>query len=167
VSEAVHATAVLLGERGVLLRGPSGAGKSRLALALIEGFKRDGGFAALVADDRVWLDAINGRLVARGHPRLAGLCESRGEGLIEVPHEPRAVLRLLVDIGRAPRMPEAADRYDMICGIVLPRLRLDLSPGLAGAAAVTLAALRLVEGETWCVEGYTWRKIVYDDTNFA
>ena len=152
MSEAVHATAVVIGERGVLLRGPSGAGKSGLALALIERVTRDGGFAALVADDRVWLDAINGRLVARGDPRLAGLCESRGEGLIEVAHEPRAVLRLLVDLGKPPRMPGAADRYDMICEISLPRLRLDLSPGLESAAALMLAALRRVYGNTWCVE---------------
>ena len=32
----VHAVAVLLGEKGLLLRGRSGAGKSALALALLE-----------------------------------------------------------------------------------------------------------------------------------
>ena len=32
----VHASAVLVGARAVLIRGPSGAGKSRLALELIE-----------------------------------------------------------------------------------------------------------------------------------
>ena len=32
---SVHASAVLVGDRAVLIRGPSGAGKSRLAFELI------------------------------------------------------------------------------------------------------------------------------------
>ena len=34
-SASVHASAVLVGDRAVLIRGPSGAGKSRLAFDLI------------------------------------------------------------------------------------------------------------------------------------
>jgi HPr kinase/phosphorylase len=33
---SVHASAVLVGNRAVLIRGPSGAGKSRLAFDLID-----------------------------------------------------------------------------------------------------------------------------------
>ena len=58
MSETVHATAVLVGADGVLIRGESGAGKSALALALIERGAR------LIADDRLMLSACHGRLVA-------------------------------------------------------------------------------------------------------
>ena len=56
MTATVHASAVLVGARAVLIRGPSGAGKSRLALDLIEAAR--GGrlrFARLVGDDRVHL----------------------------------------------------------------------------------------------------------------
>ena len=164
MSAAVHATALLAGERGVLLRGASGAGKSLLALALIDRVRREGGFAALVADDRVWLEAVNGRLIAHGRPQLAGLCERRSEGLIETPHESRAVLRLIVDLAERghppPRMPEAADLYATLCGVSLPRLRVDLSPGLDDGVSATLSALQRLDGPRW-------RKNVNDDALFA
>ena len=54
----VHAAAVLVGARAVLIRGPSGVGKSRLALQLIQA--ADAGtlrFTRLVGDDRVHLSA--------------------------------------------------------------------------------------------------------------
>jgi len=52
----VHASAVRIGERAVLIRGPSGSGKSRLALELILA-ARTGVIAPaeLVGDDRVHL----------------------------------------------------------------------------------------------------------------
>ena len=53
----VHASAVQVGDRAVLIRGPSGAGKSRLAFDLILA-GRSGQIppAMLVGDDRVHLD---------------------------------------------------------------------------------------------------------------
>ena len=62
----VHASAVLVGARAVLIRGPSGAGKSRLAFELIEA-ARNGAlrFAKLVGDDRVHLEVAGGRLLVR------------------------------------------------------------------------------------------------------
>ena len=46
----VHASAVAIGEAGILIRGPSGAGKSSLALALIALAQLQGRFARLIAD---------------------------------------------------------------------------------------------------------------------
>ncbi len=164
MSLSVHASAVLVGERGVLLRGVSGAGKSLMALALVDRVRRDGGFAALVADDRVWLDAVSGRLIARGASALAGICERRCEGLVEAPHEPRAVLRLIVDLAARgatpPRMPEAADKYETLNGVVLPRLRLDLSSGVEDGALAVISALHRIDGRHW-------RKNVLDEAVFA
>ena len=88
---ALHATALVVGESGVLLRGPSGAGKSSLALALIWAARERAGFAALIADDRVFARAFGDRLVARGAPEFAGRIERRCEGLIAVAAEPAAV----------------------------------------------------------------------------
>lgn len=104
----LHATALVLGERGVLLRGPSGAGKSALALALIAHFEARGDFARLVGDDRVHVEALDGRLVARPHPAIAGLVEARGLGLSPAPSEPACVLHAIVDL--SPR-GEAPPRY--------------------------------------------------------
>jgi HPr kinase/phosphorylase len=164
MSGAVHASAVLAGERGVLVRGASGTGKSLLALALVARVRREGGFAALVADDRVWLEAANGRLIARGAPNLAGLCERRCQGLVEAPYEAEAVLRLIVDLSERgetpPRMPEAADLYDTLGGVTLPRLRIDLAPGLEEGVSSVLSALQRINGAGW-------RKNVNDDAVFT
>jgi serine kinase of HPr protein (carbohydrate metabolism regulator) len=164
MSGAVHASAVLVGERGVLVRGASGTGKSLLALALVARVRREGGFAALVADDRVWLDEVNGRLIARGAPKLAGLCERRCQGLVEAPHEAEAVLRLIVDLSERgatpPRMPEKADLYDTLGGVTLPRLRIDLAPGFDEGVSSVLSALQRIDGAHW-------RKNVNDDAVFT
>src|SRR5579872_1976133 len=58
-SSSIHASAVLVGTRAVLIRGPSGSGKSRLALELIQA-KSAAPFARLVADDRAYLEAAHG-----------------------------------------------------------------------------------------------------------
>jgi HPr kinase/phosphorylase len=121
----VHASAVLAGARAVLIRGPSGAGKSRLALGLIEaagaGALR---FAKLVGDDRVYLAPAHGRLLVRPAEALAGLIEIRGVGIRQLPHEPSAVVGLVVDLAAtdAERLPETDRQYAVIAGVKLPRL---------------------------------------------
>jgi HPr kinase/phosphorylase len=124
-SATVHASAVLVGARAVLIRGPSGSGKSRLALDVIEA-GRTGSlpFARLVADDRVHLEAANGRLLVRPPKALAGLIEVRGVGLRRIAHEPSAVVGLVVDLAvpEALRLPDAAEPIAEVGGIKLPRL---------------------------------------------
>jgi HPr kinase/phosphorylase len=133
----IHASAVLVGRRAVLIRGPSGSGKSLLGLELIE-MARTGGlpFARLVADDRVLLEAAHGRLVARAPAALAGLIEVRGLGLMRLAHEASAVVGLVVDLAAtdAQRLPEPADRKTEINGIRLPRLA--VASGMAALPAV-------------------------------
>lgn len=118
MSESVHATAVRVGEAGVLIRGASGSGKSSLALSLI------GGGASLVADDRVHLSACHGRIVATCPASIAGRIELRGRGVVAVAHEQNVVIRLIVDIvpGAAlERMPEPEALLSDLLGVVLPR----------------------------------------------
>ncbi len=127
----IHASAVLVGARALLIRGPAGSGKSRLALALLQAAERGAlPFARLVADDRAHVDAVHGRLLVRPAEALAGLIEVRGLGIRRVPHEPLAVVGLLVELGlaTAERLPEAANQQAEIEGIRLPRL------GVAAAA---------------------------------
>jgi HPr kinase/phosphorylase len=122
---SIHASAVLIGARAVLIRGPAGAGKSRLALALLNA-ARQGllPFARLVADDRAHVEVAHGRLLVRPAPTLAGLIEVRGLGIRRTPYEPLAVVGLVADLGRvdAERLPESAQRETKIEGITLPRL---------------------------------------------
>jgi len=137
----VHASAVLVGARAVLIRGPAGAGKSKLAFALIvaaqSGQPR---FARLVADDRVLLEAHRGRLLARAVPALAGLLEVRGAGIQRVEFEPAAVVGLVVDLAAddAERFP--APQTAMINGVSVPRLA--VAHGV-DPLPVVLAALRV------------------------
>lgn len=140
---ALHATALVLGEAGVLLRGPSGVGKSATALALIALARAQGLFARLVGDDRVLVEASGGRLIAAPHPRAQGLIERRFVGLETVPFEPRAVVALIVDL--APdaagldRLPQAGALAERLAGVLAPRLALPAGPH---AAPAILARLR-------------------------
>lgn len=147
-SPTLHASAVLVGARAVLIRGPSGSGKSRLAFDLVEA-GRTGAlrFARLVADDRVYLEAANGRLVARPAQALAGLIELRGIGLLRLTHEPRAIVGLVIDLAAADanRLPSADQRLVEVEGIMLPRL-----PVAASAAALpTVLALITWAEDHW------------------
>jgi HPr kinase/phosphorylase len=145
-STTVHGTAVLIGARAVLIRGPSGSGKSRLALALIAaGRVHTLHFARLVADDRVYLEAAGGRLLARPAEALAGLMEVRGIGLLRLDYEPVAVVGFVVDLAAddADRLPGESARRTEIDGIELPRL-----PVAADAAPLpgVLALINLPQG---------------------
>ena len=92
----VHASAVLVGERGVLIRGPSGSGKSSLVLGLLVG--DEPATTWLIADDRVILTAAHGRLIAAAPPALAGQLEIRGQGIVRRPFVSPARLHLVVDL---------------------------------------------------------------------
>jgi HPr kinase/phosphorylase len=78
----------------------------------------------LVGDDRVHLEAANGRIVIRPAPALAGLLEIRGVGLLRLPYEPAAVVGLVVDLAhpKAERLPPSSDQVTAIQGITLPLL---------------------------------------------
>jgi HPr kinase/phosphorylase len=141
----IHASAVLVGARAVLIRGPSGSGKSRLAFDLISAAA--GGrlpFARLVADDRVELEAAGGRLLVRPAPALAGLIEVRGLGIRRLPSEAVAVVGLVIDLAAADtqRLPAPEQFVAVIENIQLARIA--VAPGEA-ALRLVIAALHLLE----------------------
>ena len=124
-SPTVHASAVLVGPRAILIRGPSGSGKSHLALGLIRAGKAGHlPIGRLVADDRVQLEASHGRILARPVPRLAGLIEARGVGIRRLAYEAVAVLGFVVDLAAsdAQRLPTVREREAVIENIALPLL---------------------------------------------
>jgi len=139
----IHASAVLIGAKAVLIRGPAGSGKSQLALALIEAAAQDAlPFARLIADDRAHVDARAGRVLVRPARELAGLIEVRGLGIRRLAYEPVAVVGLIVDLAAADadRMPAREAAETAVAGIVLPRLA--VAPGQL-ALPIVLAFLKL------------------------
>jgi serine kinase of HPr protein (carbohydrate metabolism regulator) len=121
----VHACAVLVGARALLIRGPAGSGKSQLALKLIAAAQSGLlPFARLVADDRIRLEPRHERLLAHAPDTLAGLIEVRGLGIRQLPHEPVAVVGGVIDLA-APdveRLPVQAEVE--VEGIKLVQLRI-------------------------------------------
>ncbi len=142
---SIHASCVVLGETGVLIRGPSGAGKSTLALRLMLDPPRALPEARLVADDRVLLCAEGADLVAQAPEALAGLIEVRHLGIRQVPHLFCGKVKIVIDLAAelAPRLPDAADLTEILCGIKIQRL-----PVPPGADAALLLAAALATQET-------------------
>jgi HPr kinase/phosphorylase len=140
----VHASAVKVGERAVLIRGPSGSGKSRLAFDLILA-GRSGLLppAVLVADDRVRLDTAGGELLVRAVPELVGLIEIRGLGIRRCDFVAEAVVALVVDLAAsdAERLPPPEALEIGISGVKLPRIPVGqgFSPLPLVVAALTTA----------------------------
>jgi serine kinase of HPr protein (carbohydrate metabolism regulator) len=137
---------VLIGRRAALIRGPAASGKSRLVLALIDAAATGRiPFARLVADDRVVLTAVNGRLLVRPAAALAGLIEVRGLGVRRSAFEPVAVAGLVVDLAAADgeRVPASSAQTVDINRVRLPRL-----PVAAGADALTIVLATLNSAAT-------------------
>jgi HPr kinase/phosphorylase len=136
----VHASAVKIGDRGVLVRGASGSGKSSLVLQLLSA---DPVRCTLIADDRVALSAgSQGRAMASAPPLLAGLLEIRGQGILRLPYVSPATIDLVVDIvppGACPRMPSAEQRQVAVAGTTVPRIF--LAAGCGDGSARVRAAL--------------------------
>ncbi|CAN7584897.1 HPr kinase/phosphorylase [Aminobacter sp. LjRoot7] len=121
----MHATAVVLGDRGVLIAGASGSGKSSLALELVDRFRGAGRFARLVSDDQVFLSAHQGRLVCHAPSTIAGLVEIRGLGPVPAKYEAATAVDLLVRLvpaNEVERLPEEAS--EPLLGCSVPRLML-------------------------------------------
>lgn len=142
---SIHASAVLVGDRAILIRGRSGTGKSRLAFDLmLAGRSGQIGKTVLIGDDRVEVATTPQGLVVSPAEPLAGLIEIRGLGVRRCDFAAQAVVGLVVDLAApdAERLPQPAALRTTIAGIELPRL-----PIAAGfdALPVVVAALTTAE----------------------
>ncbi len=132
----LHATAVVIEGKALLLRGKSGSGKSDLALRLIDRGAR------LLSDDQVMLEKQGSAVVASAPEPIRGMIEARGVGLLAYPVADPTPLRLVIDLvprEEVPRLPEG--RKISILGIPLPLLQLyafDASTPLKIAKALAL-----------------------------
>src|SRR5579872_4632333 len=91
-AESLHASAVALEGRAVLISGPSGSGKSDLSLRLL-----DRGFT-LVSDDQTIIKKDGNRLVASAPQNIAGKLEIRGIGIVEVERTDNVPVALIVEL---------------------------------------------------------------------
>lgn len=139
----LHATALLLGDKGLLIQGGSGAGKSTLALSLIRRSVLAGRFARLVCDDQVELAAKAGRLVACAPASIAGLVEVHGLSPVPVAYEARAVIDLVVRLVDPPQARRFQEEDEVaVCGCRLPVLDLP-SRNVEASAGIVQARLGL------------------------
>jgi serine kinase of HPr protein (carbohydrate metabolism regulator) len=152
---SIHASAVLVGNRAVLIRGPSGSGKSRLAFDLIlAGRSGQIAPAMLIGDDRVHLVAREGQLIVRPAPALAGLIEVRGLGIRHCDFAAEAVMGLVVDLDAADaaRLPSPQSLTARLSGIIIPRIPVGIG---CDARPLVIAALTMTasSSSTDCSKG--------------
>jgi serine kinase of HPr protein (carbohydrate metabolism regulator) len=126
--EYIHATAIAVGGRGVLIRGPSGSGKSDLALRCLglgpSAFLQD--TVKLVADDQVMLTRERDALIATAPAALRGRLEVRGVGILEVATAAQCEVVLVADLvsdGVIERLPDPWPKA-IIGGFEVPLIRL-------------------------------------------
>jgi len=133
--QTVHASAVAVGERAVLITGAAGSGKTTLALEMVALG------AGLIADDRVEVmpDGSGGLELAAPTP-IAGLAEVRGFGLIRMAYRQRARLSLIADLDRAETERLPPRRMRTLAGIACPVLLCKGKPGLAAVLTCLLRA---------------------------
>jgi serine kinase of HPr protein (carbohydrate metabolism regulator) len=141
-AQTIHGGCVLVGEAGLLIRGASGSGKSTLAREVVSLALRGGRFGRLVSDDRTRLEAHHGRLLARPVEPLRGSIEVFGLGIVRQPFEAAAVIRLVIDLSDDPaRYPEEQDKHVALCGVMVPRIRMQAGAISADVALACLSGL--------------------------
>lgn len=153
---SIHASAVQVGDRAVLIRGPSGSGKSRLAFdLLLAGRAGHIAPAMLVGDDRVHVWPHEAMLLVRPALALAGLIEVRGLGIRRCDFAAEAPVGLVVDLDApdAERVPPSEALQVRINGILIPRI--PVQHGFSGLPLV-IAALTMTANSSSadCSKGF-------------
>jgi HPr kinase/phosphorylase len=119
----LHATAVAVDGRGLLITGASGSGKSSLAIALI------GLGAKLISDDQTQLFAENGLItLSCPEPSLHGVIEARNVGLLRADASNSAPLALLVDLDRQETERLPPRRHVSVLGCEIDLVYGSISP---------------------------------------
>lgn len=135
-AEELHASAVAVAGRGLLITGAPGAGKTTLALEMIALG------ATLIGDDRVRVTVQGDGLMLSVPPTTARLAEVRGFGLVRLEISPPVRLALIADLDRAEpeRLPPVRSR--ILSGIAC---RVFLCKGKPGLAAILTCLLRAAD----------------------
>lgn len=133
----LHGSCVAYGNHGALIIGAPGSGKSGLTLQLMA-------FGAtLVADDRVSLSSIDGRLRATCPPTIAGMIEARHIGLLKAPAQASTYITCVVDMGRTEPDRLPPHRTHTIMGVAIDLIFGKDTPNLAPALTFLLQSGRI------------------------
>ena len=132
----IHASAVSIEGRALLILGPSGTGKSALALDMMSRG------AGLIADDRVLLTVAGAAVMAACPPALSGRIEARGVGILNALPAAPAPVALVADLGQVEpdRLPPF--RHTELMGIRVPLVLGAGAPHLGAALRQMLLAGR-------------------------
>ena len=147
MTQAIHASCVIIGTKGLLIRGASGSGKSFLSEQLIELARAKGNLAELVSDDRVFLRVIDDRLVATAPTAIQGKLEVRGFGIGECVSFGGASVDLVVDlvsIDVIERLPDIAVNPVLIHSQSVPSIRCPANDSVASVRLVRWALRSLL-----------------------
>ena len=118
----IHASAVAVAARGLLICGASGSGKSSLALAMMALG------ADLIADDRVCITREQDQVILNAPTAIASMIEAHGLGILSataVSNIPLAAI-LDLDVGEVQRLPPM--RHATLLGCSFPLLHNSASP---------------------------------------
>lgn len=121
----IHATAIVVGTTGLVFLGPSGSGKSQLAFDCLAEARLHRHFAALVADDQVFISRFGTHVVASRPATIRDMIELRHGGIARVASIPRAVLHyavLPIEREGAERLPHRKPGVALCGDICLPAL---------------------------------------------
>lgn len=132
----LHASAVALMGRGLLIRGASGRGKSSLALQLIALG------ATLVADDRVVVSRDGGYVRLSAPDAIRGRIEARGVGILNAATAQDAPLAAVVDLDTAESERLPPHRVTNIMGVAVALIHNCAHPSFPAALRQYLIAGR-------------------------
>ncbi|MCT4556651.1 MAG: HPr kinase/phosphatase C-terminal domain-containing protein [Pelagimonas sp.] len=125
VQQILHASAVAVQGRGLLIMGPSGSGKSGLALEMIALG------AVLVADDRTEISLRDGSVWLDVPVTIRGLIEARGIGIVQSPAAGPTPLAVVVDLSQTETKRLPPKRETTLLGQPFPLVHKAAHPSFA------------------------------------
>lgn len=161
---AMHACLLEIYGIGVLLLGESGIGKSEISLDLIRRGHR------LIADDRVDIRAVRGKLIGTCPESIYGMMEVRGIGIIDVARmfginslDKRAHIELIVSLvpfdktEAIERVGMKTERYEIL-GEAIPIVKLPVSAARSMSEIIEAAVTNYKLKDYGYDTGYEFQK---------
>ena len=161
---SMHACLLQIYGTGVLLLGESGIGKSEISLELIKKGHR------LIADDRVDIADVRGKLIGTCPESIRGMMEVRGIGIIDVGRMfginslgEKSTIKLVINLVAfnkeepLERVGMKTDRYEIL-GETIPVIRLPVSAARSMAEIVEAAVTNYKLKDYGYDTGYEFQK---------